>query len=377
MIRRERVLTALRHEQPDRTPTDFGGTGATSTHVAGYDRLATALGLDVPSADILELGMQIAGVHPAMQDALDVDVHCVRTSPIIKPDSGPPPVEYTDEWGVRRRKPAGGHWYDQESAPLAGPITVRDILNYPWPRPDLSPTLEALRERVQLARESTDRAICLEVSGAVIHHSQYLRGFEDWFYDMAGNPELIAALMDAILDVQLPVLEHQLEVAGDLCDIVFLGDDIGAQDGLQVSPETYRNVIKPRHERVFSAVRKGAPQAFIGLHSCGSVVEVIDDLIEIGVQALNPIQTSAHGMEPRELKDRFGDRLTFWGAMDTQHTLPLGSEEEVRERIRVLGKDGGYILAGVHNLQPDVPVGNILAMYDEGHKVRPGEVVSG
>lgn len=112
MTHRERVLAALRHENPDRTPIDFGGTGATSTHVAGYGRLATALGLDVPPPDIIELGMQIAGVHPALQDALDVDIHCVRTSPIIKPGVEPAPAEYTDEWGVVRRMPAGGFWYD-------------------------------------------------------------------------------------------------------------------------------------------------------------------------------------------------------------------------------------------------------------------------
>lgn len=375
MTHRERVLAALRHEPPDRVPIDLGGGRASSIHLTAYRNLAAKLGLEVPPPEILDVMQQIAGVHASVQDALDVDIEFVNTDPTVLVEGDEIGTHYTDEWGVTRRMPEGGFWYDQDDGPLAGEITVADIVRHPWPDPNDPARTRGLREKMQAARDGSDRAICMGVRGSIVHLSQYLRGFEDWYYDMAGDQELMGAMLDAILEVLLPVIETQLKAAGDLCDVIFLGDDIGAQNGLQVSPETYRKVIKPRHARVFEAVRRGAPDAFIAMHTCGSVVDVIDDLIEIGVQVLNPIQVSARGMGPRELKDRFGDRLSFWGAMDTQHTLPFGTEDEVRaevrERVNVLGEGGGYILSAVHNLQPDVPTENVLAMFDEARSYRP------
>jgi uroporphyrinogen decarboxylase len=373
------VLAALRHETPDRVPMDLGGGRASSIHLTAYRNLAKKLGLAVPPPEILDVMQQVAGVHGSVQDALDVDIEFVNTDPAVVLDGDEIGTHYTDEWGVTRRMPEDGLYYDQDTGPLAGEITVADIAKHPWPDPHDAERTRGLRERVQAARDGSDRAVCMGVRGSIVHLSQYLRGFEDWYYDMAGDQEVIGALLDALLEVLLPVIDAQLKAAGDLCDIIFLGDDIGAQNGLQVSPDTYRKVIMPRHRKVFEAVRRGAPEAFIGMHTCGSVVDVIDDLIEIGVQVLNPIQVSARDMEPRALKERFGDRLSFWGAMDTQQTLPFGTEDEVRaevrDRVGVLGEGGGYILSAVHNVQPDVPTENLLAMFDEARSFRPELVI--
>ncbi|HEX2922598.1 MAG TPA: uroporphyrinogen decarboxylase family protein, partial [Chloroflexota bacterium] len=159
---------------------------------------------------------------------------------------------------------------------------------------------------------------------------------------------------------------------GDLIDIFFTGDDLGTQGGPQVSPETYRKVIKPRHGRFFKQIRDMCPHAQIALHTCGSVYLLLPDLIDIGVQVLNPIQVQAESMSPLLLKKEFGDKLSFWGAVDTQHVLPQGTtqevEDEVRQRIHQLGQGGGYMVAAVHNIQPDVPLENVLAMYDAARK---------
>jgi uroporphyrinogen decarboxylase len=146
-------------------------------------------------------------------------------------------------------------------------------------------------------------------------------------------------------------------------------DDLGLQNGLMVSPECYREVIKPRHRKYFDLVHENSP-AKVFFHTCGAVGEIIEDLIEIGVEVLHPVQVSATGMDPETLKRRFGRRLAFWGAVDTQHTLPHGSVQDVRAEVSrlidVLGEGGGYVLGAVHNVQPDVPVDNLVALFEHG-----------
>ena len=372
MNHRERVLAALEHRTPDRTPTDLGGSRTSSIHVQAYSKLAAKLGVAAPAPEIIDVMQQVVAVDPRIKDLLDVDIETVNPDTPTSFGNGSGERRYTDEWGVVRRMPEGGYWFDLEKSPLSGPIDAADIARHPWPDPSDPSRYDGLREKVRGLRDSSDRAICLGLRGSVVHISQFMRGFEDWYYDMALNPDLVAGLMDAILDVALPIIDRTLELTGDLIDIAFIGDDLGHQRGSQISPSAYRKVIKPRHARVFEAIRKGAPNAYIALHSCGSVVELIDDLIEIGVQVLNPVQVSAAGMDPRELKRRWGDRLTFWGGIDTQRVLPFGSPEgvraEVRERVRVLGEGGGYICAAVHNIQAEVPVENIVALFEEGRK---------
>ena len=375
MTHRERVLGALKRQPIDRVPTDLGGNRDSTIHRLAYAKLATALGLDVPEPPLMDRMQQVVWPDPAVLDGLDVDIQALPSPAIDDSAEDPQGDAYTDGWGIVRRLPEGGLYYDLVHSPLSGPITVKDIVNHPWPQAADAVQFEGFREQAQALREGSDRAISIGLRGSVVHISQYVRGFEDWYYDMAANQDLMGALMDAIVEAQLPVIERTLELVGDLVDIVFVGDDLGAQQALQVSPATYRKVIKPRQARVFEALRRGAPQAFVAYHSCGAITEVLDDIIELGTQILHPVQVSAAGMDPAVLKQRWGDRLAFWGGVDTQHTLPHGTpadvRREVRERIRVLGEGGGYLCGAVHNIQADVPVDNVLAMYDEAGRCAP------
>ena len=167
---------------------------------------------------------------------------------------------------------------------------------------------------------------------------------------------------------------RMLEEVGRDVDVVICSDDLGTQGGLQVSHEHYLRYIKPRHAKFFDLIHRLSPAPLV-MHCCGSVVSIIEDLIEIGVQCLNPVQTTAAGMDPAELKRRFRGRMAFWGAMDTQAVLPRGTVQDVRrmveERIEQMGEGGGYVLAPCHNLQPDVPIENILAMYEHAREYVP------
>jgi uroporphyrinogen decarboxylase len=207
-----------------------------------------------------------------------------------------------------------------------------------------------------------------------VHVTQYLRGFEDWYCDLALNPTLLETLFDAILDITLHMCRRVLQEVGQDVDVIVCGDDLGGQRRLQMRHEHYLKYIKPRHATYFRQIHELSPAKFL-FHTCGSVASIIDDLIEIGVDALNPVQVAAKDMDPVELKQKYRGRMAFWGAMDTQHVLPHGSVQDVRhmveERIEQMGEGGGYVLAAVHNLQPDVPVENIMAMFRHAREYIP------
>ncbi|MGE5620599.1 MAG: uroporphyrinogen decarboxylase family protein [Sphingomonadaceae bacterium] len=372
MTHRQRVLSALKHEEPDRVPIDFGGTRCSSIHVAGYERLKQHFGLDAPSA-ISDRMMQPVLVDERILERLDVDTRAlVPGAPDRGGDVELDPITYRDEWGVVRSKPPGSYWYDLRESPLAGEISVHDIVRYPWPDPEDPGRVRGLRERALALRQKGDYALVLNLTIGVVHISQYLRGFQDWYVDMAADQGLAGALMDAIVETTTAMARPILREVGDLVDIVFTGDDLGSQGGPQMSPEAYRKVIKPRHARFFRQVREICPDAKIALHTCGSVHSLLPDLIDVGVQVLNPIQVSARDMEPARLKAEFGSHLSFWGGIDSQHVLPYGTTEdvraEVRRRVAEMGRGGGYMLAAVHNIQPDVPIENVLAMFDEARE---------
>jgi len=190
--------------------------------------------------------------------------------------------------------------------------------------------------------------------------------------DLLRNPQFTHRLYEKITEFYLEFNRRCFEEAGDLIDIFMMGEDLGTQEGLLVSPRVFRQFIKPylaRHVRL--AKRYGIR---VMLHSCGAIRALIPELVEIGIDILNPIQVRAKGMKPEELKREFGDRLSFHGGIDIQKTLPLGTPEdvraEVRNRVQTLGKGGGYILCSTHNIQADTPIENILAMYEEAKKQR-------
>jgi uroporphyrinogen decarboxylase len=370
MTHRQRVVAALSHEQPDKVPIDLGATRDSSIVVEGYERLQRHFGVR-GEAPLTSRMMRVVDVDERVLLALDIDTRGIN--PGGPPDLVTGDARYRDEWGVERVRPAGSYYYDQLSFPMAGQITVADIARYRWPDPDHPARTAGLKDRLETIR-SGKHASVLNLPSAFVHTSQYLRGFEDWFMDIAADRKLISALFDAVLEVSLAMCQAILAEVGGEVDVLMASDDLGVQGGLMISPEAYRELIKPRHRRYFQLMREMSP-ARIFFHTCGSVAGIIDDLIEIGVDVLHPVQVSAKGMDPGTLKAKYGHRLSFWGAIDTQRVLPLGTPDEVRaeveRRIEDLGEGGGYVLGAVHNIQPDVPVENILAMYQHAREYVP------
>jgi uroporphyrinogen decarboxylase len=215
-------------------------------------------------------------------------------------------------------------------------------------------------------QRTTDYAVVLNFGVGPVHISQFQRGWAQWMEDLLARPAFAEGLMDRIMDFLVAVAQRALEEAGEFVDVVVFLDDIGGQRAPLFRPELYRRMIKPRHRRLVETARRyGKPVLW---HTCGAVVPLIPDLIDIGVDALNPVQVSAKDMDPARLKREFGKDLAFWGGIDTHRVLPSGTPEDVRravaQAVSVLGERGGYVVAAVHNIQPDVPPENIAALFE-------------
>lgn len=371
MTPRERVVRALARQETDRVPIDLGSTWVSTTTIPFYERLKRHFGVDRPT-ELMERNMQVCHIDEGILARLSVDTRFVSyNAPELACNQNTELADghYRDPWGIEWRKPASSFYYDLHKAPLAGEITKSDILHHPWPDPSDPGVTRGLRARVEAMRASTDCALVLNLSLWVLQCSQNVRGYEDWYIDLATQPDLLECMADCLTESMIGPLEMVTAEVGDLVDVISVSDDIGHQDRLCMRPATYRRVFKPRHARMMEAIRtrSGAP---IMWHTCGSVVDVIDDLAEIGVACLNPVQTTAARMDPVGLKREFGNRMSFWGGIDTMHVLNNGStgevRGEVRSKINALAPGGGYILNPTHNLQPDVPVENLLAMVEAG-----------
>lgn len=372
---RERVRLSLSHKEPDRVPLDLGSTGNTGITAGAYRRLIEKLGIEkefviwdrmqqlaLPDEDVLvRLGIDTRGMWPNGADST--------------PDRDLPKSDYADayidEWQVVRSRPLDGLYYDLVKSPLPGEISEHDIRSFPWPDADDPGRVRGLVEKARRIHEETDYALVLHIANGFITRSQYLRGFEDWFMDLIAEPERLSLVMDRCLEFQMGLAKAVLSQIGQYVDVLMLGDDIGVQGGPMVSPAIYRKLLKPRQAKMFELAHSLTPAPIL-YHTCGSVVDLLDDLIEIGVDILNPVQVAAKNMDSASLKARFGDRVSFWGGIDTQGVMPTGSVEEVRaearKRISDLGPGGGYVVDTVHNIQADVPPENILALYDEARR---------
>lgn len=368
---RQRVLTALEHREPDRVPKDLGGAGPTAINVKAYARLLKHLGLPAePDVDKATgpLRSQVTAPSEAVARLLDVDVRGISYG---KRDKGDTVVlndhSYIDEWGTVWAKPAGeGHYINLKGPFQSGEPSLADLERHPWPDPDDPGLTRGLREKALKLRETTGCAIALNTPDAIYAPCQRLRGFGEFMGDMLASPAFAEGLLARVTDVNVRKLVAALKVVGDIVDIVEFPDDLGYQQQLQMSPSLYRRLIKPYHKKLVEAI-KAHSKAKVFLHSDGSLYPVIKDLIEIGIDILNPVQTTAKDMQSDRLKREFGKDLTFWGAIDTQHALPHGTpadvEREVALRISHLAKGGGYVVASCHNIQAEVPPENVLAMF--------------
>jgi len=276
----------------------------------------------------------------------------------------------TDSWGVGWRTPkVNGLYYDMYQHPLAGPNVNELLENYAWPSASSPSIYEGQLEMAQEIQKNGKAAVLGGYSAGQFEKFSWLRGYVDAFTDFAANPELVKTIMKKITALKIEYWERSLSQAGESIDVVFEGDDVAGQDKLLISPKSYRDIVKPLHKETFQAIKKAAPHVKIFFHSCGAIRPLIPDLIEIGVDILNPVQISASGMDPYELKREFGSELSFWGGgIDTQNIFSTGTPQEVRDDVRrnidALAPGGGFVFNTVHNTQADVPPENFMAMWE-------------
>ena len=368
MTHRERLRTALEHREPDRVPIDFGSSSNTGIVIRAYERLKDYLGVKTPTI-LLDKPFQLARVAPdeELLEMLGVDTRGIfPRSREGWEDKVYPDGSYEDEWGLVRTMPKGGFYYDIVKSPFQDSITPLILDNFNWPDGKDPSRTKGMREEAHNYHKK-GYAVVINIRNGFIAQSQFMRGFEGWFTEIALDPEAICDLMDRILQYQIDLIHSILGEVEDKVDVVVYGDDIGTQSGPMISPNSYRRYLKPRQARLFQAIREKTT-AKIHYHTCGGVYPFISDFIEIGVDVLNPIQVSAKDMDPARLKREFGDKLSFWGGIDTHNVLPYGTpgdvRTEVRRRLAQMAEGGGYVLNSVHNIQADVPPENIMAMFE-------------
>ncbi len=367
---RERVQYALNHEEPDRVPIFFGTSGATTMLGPAYDRFKAHLGLQ-RETKVFWRALQYALLDEDVMERFGSDGRPLIAGPV------PAPVEQVlsadsllDSWGITWRRPPGNYYYEIIDPPLRH-ATIDDLACYPWPQVADPSRFAGLKAKAKAIQDAGYAVVAL--SGvSVFEYCYMLRGVEAWLTDLAANPDFALALLRRVADLQREAACRMMEEAGKYIDVVITGDDLGSQKAPLISPKMYRRMIKPIHAELLAAI-KSRTKAKIFYHSDGNIYPLLADLIEIGVDLLNPVQVSAADMsDTARLKREFGQRLSFCGAIDTQSVLPYGTPDdvrrEVRQRIRDLGPGGGYILAAVHCLQPDVPPENVVAMFEEAMK---------
>jgi uroporphyrinogen decarboxylase len=369
MTPRERVLAALNHQPVDRIPIDLGGTQNSTVCTGAYDSLKAFLAVTVPTQEISK-AFEIVKMDEAVLSQLPVDTRSLFAKPPTRSRTHWPDARtFVDDWGVTYRQPE--HWpqWDAIAHPLAE-ATIDGLEKYDWPDVEDEGRYAGLRDQAQDLHENTDYAVTASTMDTVIFDRCWMqRGMEQFLVDMLLDPEFALALMEIVADIQFRRHERFLEQVGPYIDAIMIGDDMGIQDGLLIRPELYRQMVKPFHTRYVQLIKEQT-QAKVIMHTCGSIADLVEDYIEIGVDVLNPMQVSANGMLPQSLKQRFGGRMAFWGGIDTQQLLPQGRPEDVRAAVRATirvmgGLEGGYVLGAVHNVQDDVPPENVWAMLDE------------
>ena len=374
MNSRERVLKALNHQEPDRIPFDLGATIATGIHVSGYQKLRAHLGLPRVKPQIEDVIQQLAHIDPDMAERLQTD--CLNVAPrasglynLAFRDEGNYSA-YTDEWGIDWHMPKeGGFYYDMYRHPLAAVETVDDIKDYTWLDPADPHRFTGLRERARAAHEQGKLVILGGLCAGVTEMHSWLRGYVQYYTDFYVNPELTDRLMDKVVELKIAYWERALAEAGGYADVVIEADDMAGQDRLLISPDIYRRLIKRRHTQIHGFIKQRAPTAKLWFHSCGAIRPLIGDLIETGIDILNPVQKSAAGMDLVGLKRDFGKDLTFWGGgVDTQRVFGTGTPQQVRDDVKrsidALAPGGGFVFATVHNTQANVPPENFMAMWE-------------
>jgi uroporphyrinogen decarboxylase len=400
MNSRVRVLTTLQHQVPDRVPIDLGGMRSTGITAIAYNRLLDHLGIE-GMAKVADTGQQLANVEEPVRQRFHVDVAALDMvsadwvredcawqtwqladrSPCMVPVTFNPVLDENGDWVIRdaygrttARMPKGGYYFDGLYHPLAEIDTLEgvDAMAEHW-KPISNEVLDCLHDQAKDLYENTDYAILGGFGGSFLEAGQGLRGWDTFMMDLALRPDFVEHLLDLLLEGYLINVERYVEAVGDYVQLINVGGDLGTQNGPQLSPAMYEHFIQPRQAKFWAYIHD-ISDMYVFLHSCGGIYPLIPGLIEAGVDVLNPVQTSAAGMDPVRLKREFGEQLVFWGGgCDTQTVLGNASPQEIREhvheRIRIFAPGGGFVFNQVHNIQVEVPPENIVAMLDAAYEL--------
>lgn len=390
MNHRERVVAAIRHQPVDHMPVDMGGMRSTGIMAVAYNRLKQHLGINEGDIYVFDTGQQLSLVEEPIRQRLGCDVIILDSGLLagwrdyILPDGTQAKIsadfitepdgeggEYAiDEDGQRfAHRPEASFYFDNVKKPELAEAETIDDLDRCWDWPTFTDEyLEKLRQEAKRLYEETDYAILGSFGGAFLEGGQGLRGWDQFMMDIAGDRTFTEAILDRMLQRNLRNVELYLDAVGDYIQVIQMGGDMGTQNGPQIRPKTYYEIFQPREKALWGRIHQLKPEIGVFLHCCGGIYDLIPGIIDAGCDILNPVQISAKGMDPERLKREFGDRLCFWGGgCDTQTVLPFGTPEEVyehtRREIEIFKPNSGFVFSQVHNIQANVPVENILAMF--------------
>ena len=373
MNSRERFTKAMNHEPTDRVLVDMGKQVG-SLHKFEYQRLYEYLGKPEWMQNhevILDKMAQTIVPDEALLQKFGVDFRWLIPHWIgVKPFEEKRRTGYYDMWGTTFSE------MEDYFAITATPLTegtVEELENHPWPDPDDPQMFTGLREQAKDLYENNDYVIGADgIKGGILQTCLWLRGYDKFFLDLAMNKDYADALLEKVLDLYCRMYTNYFREVGDYAQIVYITDDLGTQVSLLMSPKMFREQVKPKL-KAFNDHLRSLSDAKIMFHSDGAIDPLLEDLIEIGVDILNPVQTSTKGLENTlSLKEKYGSRLSFHGAIDVQQIMPNSSvaeiKREVARRIHDLGSDGGYILAPCHNIGYDIPVENVIALFESAQE---------
>jgi len=406
MNSREKVLASINHNEPRKVPVDMGSNPSSGISAIAYSNLLKHLKMEHLPVQIYDVVQQLAQPHDEIIDLFGIDVLDIGRTFNEKPAHWQPTIlanggkAFYPTW-FNPEKNESGDWIAKHSsglpiAKMPGGATFFDQIHYPWVDgyPDnfrslddaMSKVLwstfvhspwdnaempgfwEELRKRAIHLKQTSDKALMIVVGCNLFEWGTFIRRMDNFMMDLYMEPDNVEKLLDALLEKHLEMLAKVCESVGDVADIVRFGDDLGAMNGPFMDPELYRQFFKPRHKQLCDFVKQNRNMNTF-LHSCGSIYKLIPDLIEAGFDILNPVQTQCADMQPKKLKNEFGKEVTFWGGgIENVGTLNAATTEQVRaevlNRLEILSKGGGYVFNTVHNILPDVPPENIMAMFN-------------
>lgn len=376
MNSRERLQMALNHQEPDRIPLDLGSGHACKFTKYFYKKLLDYFGLKEDNLEIAQKPYQLVYASDKVMDLLGCDVRNARVkyvkehvSPYVREWEDEKYTYFTNDFGTTYRMPhKQSLYYDLYDTALGKAEDEEDDAKYIWPCPNrLVPGTRKELEDYRTAGFLT--TTCQVFGNGFLQTGPLVYGYENWLAMLVAEPERCEAFIDKLYQKKIEWYGYLFDEYDGLLDVTAEADDFGTQRGTFCSPKVLRELIFPYHKKLNEFIKKSQPGIKTTLHTCGSVYEVIGDIIEAGYDCLNPVQIAATNMEPERLKKEFGKVITFWGGgINTQATLPNGTPEQVREEtkrnIDLFAPDGGFVFSPVHNIQDDVPIENFIAMWE-------------